>query len=164
MFYTLIKHGFFYQSESTQGPIYVIKIIKQKRNTVRWEMTEKQSDPRVIYSSFHEIHEFVHRALWFVLQCLVLEACPWGATTNTRDRLCCALTFAHKGKSYKKCTMKNHNKLWYSLDSTYTWKWGNSGNENNTSFKLHSPKDRAILREFSDITLMNPFGVTRDTK
>ena len=30
LFYALIKHGFFDQSERVQGPIYIIKIIRQR--------------------------------------------------------------------------------------------------------------------------------------
>ena len=34
--------------------------------------------------------------------------------------------------------MKNHDKLWCSLDSTYNGKWGNCGNEKTTKTLLIS--------------------------
>ena len=45
----------------------------------------------------------------------------------TTDGKCCSIPFTYKGIKHHSCTTANHNRLWCSLDSTYTGKWGNCG-------------------------------------
>ena len=49
------------------------------------------------------------------------QTCPH----KTTDGKCCSIPFTYKGIRHNSCTTADHNRLWCSLDPTYSGKWGN---------------------------------------
>ena len=104
-----------------------------------WTLKQEPKEPLTSGTSIYgEYPPPPSPGIWWALKpsLTVFGSCPWGARTNTRNRRCCALPFTYKGKSYDKCIMKNHDKLWCSLDSAYNGRWANCGKERKSCSRM----------------------------
>ena len=79
---------------------------------------------------------------------------------STTDGKCCSIPFTYKGIKHHSCTTADHNRLWCSLDSTYTGKWGNCGEYTGCFSLLISVSGRGLedisaKRTFSALVTFN---------